>query len=508
MNGFSSLEPEEFGYGPVEPFHDEILGEGDWTADQLGEPLAEVDRSQAVSGEVETAAEAAPALAGEVAPEQEVGLEMQAGPDALSGQSGQSGQRAEADSEDEYWARAGGARQVEAESERPAEDAQEFVSSAQAAPLEDQRRREADRELEIRREQEAQRVEQERQVAEQAQRAAEREQQIVQQAAEQERAAERELEVQREQEAQQAEHERQAAEQAQREQQIAEQEQQAAAAQAAEREQLAAAEQAEAQQQAAELERQEAAEQAQRAAELEREAAEQAEQTAALKRQAAAEEQRAAEAQQAAAKQAAAEQAQQAAAEAQSTRPPELVVPPPSGPVAIPGVGVVGGDAPAVDVPPGSIEEAMRAEQERPRPRPQKSAAFQALHDWCRARTKIVPSGFTIQVQVLDPAAPSYRFDLEPPDVDDPQYGADKLSELLGDLWLAESQEEQGGWLFARIDTAGRTMRVDRWYDQVPDWWDSPVEARLDVHGLVRRLNDRGPDWQPSYLEKLYTTAR
>jgi hypothetical protein len=119
-----------------------------------------------------------------------------------------------------------------------------------------------------------------------------------------------------------------------------------------------------------------------------------------------------------------------------------------------------------------------------------------------------VPSGFTIQVQVLDPSAPSNRFDLEPPAVDDPEYGDDRLSELLGDLWLAESQSEQGGWLFARIDAAGRTLRIDRWYDSVPDWWDNPVESRFDVHGLVRRLNDRGPDWQPSYLEKLYTTAR
>jgi hypothetical protein len=150
----------------------------------------------------------------------------------------------------------------------------------------------------------------------------------------------------------------------------------------------------------------------------------------------------------------------------------------------------------------------MRAEVERPRPRPKETAAFRALRDWCRARTKIVPSGFTIQVQVLDPAAPSYRFDLEPPAVDDPQYGDELLTELLGDLWIAESQGEQGGWLFARVDAAGRTLRIDRWYDSVPDWWDNPVESRLDVHGLVRRLNDRGPDWQPSYLEKLYTTAR
>ena len=54
----------------------------------------------------------------------------------------------------------------------------------------------------------------------------------------------------------------------------------------------------------------------------------------------------------------------------------------------------------------------------------------------------------------------------------------------------------------------GRTLRIDRWYDQVPDWWDNPVEERLDVDGLVRRLYDRGPEWQPSYLEKLYTSAR
>jgi len=150
----------------------------------------------------------------------------------------------------------------------------------------------------------------------------------------------------------------------------------------------------------------------------------------------------------------------------------------------------------------------MRAEVERPRPRPEESEAVQALHDWCRARTAIVPSGFTIQVQVLDPGAPSYRFDLEPPEVDDPEFAADKLSGLLGDLWLTEARSELGGWLFARIDAAGRTLRIDRWYDQVPDWWDNPVEERLDVDGLVRRLYDRGPEWQPSYLEKLYTSAR
>ena len=150
----------------------------------------------------------------------------------------------------------------------------------------------------------------------------------------------------------------------------------------------------------------------------------------------------------------------------------------------------------------------MRAEGERPRPRPEVSAAEQELRAWCRARTAIVPSGFTIQVQVLDPNAPSYRFDLEPPEVDDPEYAADKLSGLLGDLWLTEARSEQGGWLFARIDAAGRTLRIDRWYDQVPDWWDNPVEERLDVNGLVRRLYDRGPEWQPSYLEKLYTSAR
>ncbi|WP_165553776.1 hypothetical protein [Kribbella capetownensis] len=176
--------------------------------------------------------------------------------------------------------------------------------------------------------------------------------------------------------------------------------------------------------------------------------------------------------------------------------------------MSIPGLALAGSDGPAIELVPGSIEEALRAEVERPRPRPQESVAFEALHAWCRARTAIVPSGFTIQVQVLDPAAPSYRFDLEPPDVDDPEFAADKLSGLLGDLWVTEAESELGGWLFARIDAAGRTMRVDRWYDRVPDWWDNPVEPRLDVNGLVRRLYGRGPQWQPSYLERLYTTAR
>ena len=176
--------------------------------------------------------------------------------------------------------------------------------------------------------------------------------------------------------------------------------------------------------------------------------------------------------------------------------------------MSVPGLEAVGEDGPRIAPVPGSIEEAMRSEVERPRPRPKETDAMKALHDWCRARTKIVPSGFTIQVQVLDPGAPSYRFDLEPPDVDDPEFAADKLSGLLGDLWLAEAQSEQGGWLFARIDAAGRTLRIDRWYDQVPDWWDNPIEPRLDLEALVRRLYRRGPEWQPSYLERLYTAAR
>jgi hypothetical protein len=176
--------------------------------------------------------------------------------------------------------------------------------------------------------------------------------------------------------------------------------------------------------------------------------------------------------------------------------------------MSIPGLGLIGADGPRIAPAPGSLEEAMRAEVERPRPRPQESEALKALRAWCRARTAIVPSGFTIQVQVLDPGDPSYRFDLEPPDVDNPEFAADKLSGLLGDLWLAEAESEQGGWLFARIDAAGRTVRIDRWYDQVPDWWDKPVEERLDVHNLVRRLHGRRPEWQPSYLERLYSTAR
>ncbi|MFB6722407.1 hypothetical protein ACFCV3_19680 [Kribbella sp. NPDC056345] len=179
-----------------------------------------------------------------------------------------------------------------------------------------------------------------------------------------------------------------------------------------------------------------------------------------------------------------------------------------AGGMSIPGLGLVGSDGPGVELVPGSLEEAMRAEREQTRPRPRRSPAFDALHAWCRARTAIVPSGFTIQVQVLDPEAPSYRFDLEPPEVDDPEFAADKLSGLLGDLWLTEAQGEHGGWLFARFDAAGRTLRIDRWYDQVPDWWDTPVESRLDVGNLARRLAARAPQWQPSYVEKLYTNAR
>ncbi|MEV6286876.1 hypothetical protein [Kribbella sp. NPDC051770] len=156
---------------------------------------------------------------------------------------------------------------------------------------------------------------------------------------------------------------------------------------------------------------------------------------------------------------------------------------------------------------PLGVEQAMRAEPERPRAKPIEASAFEALRTWCRIRTDVVPSGFTIQVQVLDPNRPSYRFDLEPAQVEHDEWPDDRLSELLGDLWIEEAKTDHGGWLFARIDAAGRTLRIDRWYDQVPEWWDTQLPGEIDVEGLVRRLYRRGPDFQPSYLEQLYITA-
>lgn len=153
-------------------------------------------------------------------------------------------------------------------------------------------------------------------------------------------------------------------------------------------------------------------------------------------------------------------------------------------------------------VPAGSLAEAMRLESERTRP-DRESAARKRLHEWCRERTRIVPSGFTIHVQALDPDALLYSFDLDPPEVPGAELGPGDIGGLLRDLWQAEADDAQGGWMFARIDAAGRTLRIDRWYDQVPDWWTGDVDEAVDVPGLARRLASRAPQWRPSYVGRL-----
>ena len=167
----------------------------------------------------------------------------------------------------------------------------------------------------------------------------------------------------------------------------------------------------------------------------------------------------------------------------------------------------VRGDEPARHVPErsyDSLDEAMRAEPERRRPRPVEGPAFEELHEWCRARTKLVPSGFTIHVYVANRSAVGYSFDLEPPEVPGAQRRSDQIGALLHALWLEESDAEHGPWMFARIDAAGRTLRIDRWYDSVPSWWEGPIADRpVLAEDVAWHLAHRGEDWQPSYAHRL-----
>ncbi len=151
-----------------------------------------------------------------------------------------------------------------------------------------------------------------------------------------------------------------------------------------------------------------------------------------------------------------------------------------------------------------SLDEAMRAEPEQRRPRPVEGPAFAELHEWCRARTKVVPSGFTIHVYAANPSAIGYSFDLEPPEVPGAARGSHQLGPLLHALWLEESDPEHGAWMFARIDAAGRTLRVDRWYDSVPSWWEDPVADReVAPADVAWHLDHRGDRWLPSYADRL-----
>jgi hypothetical protein len=168
--------------------------------------------------------------------------------------------------------------------------------------------------------------------------------------------------------------------------------------------------------------------------------------------------------------------------------------------------GLLPSDPIAPPEPAGSLAEAMRAEPERTRP-DHESAARQRLHEWCLERTRIVPSGFTIHIQALDPERLTYSFDLDPPEVPGAELGPADIGGLLRDLWQADSDEAEGGWMFARIDAAGRTLRVDRWYDQVPDWWAGDLDEATDIPALARRLASRAPDWRPSYVGRLVTAG-
>ena len=155
-----------------------------------------------------------------------------------------------------------------------------------------------------------------------------------------------------------------------------------------------------------------------------------------------------------------------------------------------------------------TLEDAMRAEPERPRPRPEPGPAFTNLHEWCRERTRVVPSGFTIHVYVANPQAIGYSFDLEPPEVADSHIPADRIGSLLHALWQEETDPEHGAWMFARIDAAGRTMRVDRWYDSVPSWWEGPIADRpIDGADVGWHLEHRSGDWQPSYANRTELAA-
>jgi hypothetical protein len=151
-----------------------------------------------------------------------------------------------------------------------------------------------------------------------------------------------------------------------------------------------------------------------------------------------------------------------------------------------------------------SLEEAMRAEPERRRRRPEPGPAFKTLHDWCRERTRIVPSGFTIHVYVANPQAVGFSYDLQPPEVPGSRVPADRIGSLLYALWQEETDPDHGAWMFARIDAAGRTLRVDRWYDSIPSWWQGPIADRpIDGADVAWHLDHRSERWQPSYASRL-----
>ena len=179
------------------------------------------------------------------------------------------------------------------------------------------------------------------------------------------------------------------------------------------------------------------------------------------------------------------------------------------GGMLVAGLGLVGGGGPRIVPESGSLEEAMRAEVERPRPRPRSRLRCGRCMTGAGRGRRLCRSGSRSRCRCWTRARRRTGSIWSRRTWTTREYAADKLSGCSAISGWPKPKVSRAAWLFARIDAAGRTLRIDRWYDQVPDWWDNPVEAAPRRRtSLVRRLNSRSPNWQPSYLEKLYTSAR
>ena len=177
--------------------------------------------------------------------------------------------------------------------------------------------------------------------------------------------------------------------------------------------------------------------------------------------------------------------------------------------MSIPGLGLVGADGPRIAPAPGSIEEAMRAEVERPRPRPQES-------DGVRRRCM---RGAGPGPRSCRPGSPS-RFRC-----------LTRAPRRTGSIWSRRTWTTRSSRPTSSVVcsvTCGRPRRrairaagCSRGSTRPAGRCGSTGgTTRCPTGGTTRSSRastytvwsaacyDRGPEWQPSYLEKLYTTAR
>lgn len=80
--------------------------------------------------------------------------------------------------------------------------------------------------------------------------------------------------------------------------------------------------------------------------------------------------------------------------------------------------------------------------------------------------------------------------------------GRRSLDNVLRELRTAETDEESGAWLFARVTGEGRGVRLERAYDSWPAWYVASGTGPT-MGGLHAEMTQRAARWRPQWASLL-----